>query len=92
MDLRHAEQYGRGSGRELDGKMRALRSSSAMTFSLIGNGSCVIGENDLGLPQASREPAVWGVAFGVDERALCFCREGDILSAGHVACASQNSR
>lgn len=51
MDSRHAEQYGRGSGRELDDKMRALRSSSAMTFNLIGNGSCMIGENDLGLPQ-----------------------------------------
>lgn len=50
MDPCHADQYGRGSGRELDNKMRALRSSSAMTFNLIGNGFCMIGENDLGLP------------------------------------------
>ena len=50
MDSCHEEQYRRGSGRELDDKMRALRSSSAMTFNLIGNKYCVIDENDLGLP------------------------------------------
>lgn len=50
MDSCHVEQYGRGSGRELDDKMRALRSSSAMTFNLVGNRSCLIVENSLGLP------------------------------------------
>ena len=50
MDSCHEEQYRRGSGRELDDKMRALRSSSAMTFNLIGNKYCVIDENELGLP------------------------------------------
>lgn len=38
MDARHIEEYRCGSGSELDDKMRALRSSSAMTFNLIGNG------------------------------------------------------
>lgn len=38
MDVRHIEEYRRGSGSELDDKMRALRSSSAMTFNLLGNG------------------------------------------------------
>ncbi len=36
-------QYGAGSGGEIDsGKMNALRSSSAMTFNLLGNDSAVI--------------------------------------------------
>lgn len=39
MDARHVEEYRRGGGSELDDKMRALRSSSAMTFNLLGNGS-----------------------------------------------------
>lgn len=38
MDDRHIAEYGRGSGGELDGKMKELRSSSAMTFNLLGNG------------------------------------------------------
>ena len=38
MDTQHGEEYRRGSGSELDDKMRALRSSSAMTFNLLGNG------------------------------------------------------
>ena len=38
MDEVHIAEYGRGSGGELDGKMRALRSSSDMTFNLLGNG------------------------------------------------------
>ena len=33
----HREEYALGAGIELDGKMRALRSSSAMTFNLLGN-------------------------------------------------------
>jgi len=38
MSERHASEYSRGSGGELGGKMKALRSSSAMTFNLFGNG------------------------------------------------------
>ena len=38
MSEQHIAEYGRGSGGELDGKMKALRSSSAMTFNLLGNG------------------------------------------------------
>ena len=38
MDARHIEEYRHGSGSELDDKMRALRSSSAMTFNLLRNG------------------------------------------------------
>ena len=38
MSQQHVDEYARGSGGELDGKMRALRSSSAMTFNLLGNG------------------------------------------------------
>lgn len=33
----HVREYARGSGEELAGKMRALRSSSAMTFNVLGN-------------------------------------------------------
>ena len=38
MGEQHVAEYSRGSGGELDGKMKALRSSSAMTFNLVGNG------------------------------------------------------
>ena len=38
MSEQHVAEYSRGSGGELDGKMKALRSSSAMTFNLVGNG------------------------------------------------------
>ncbi|MEG0324838.1 MAG: hypothetical protein RR619_12635, partial [Raoultibacter sp.] len=37
MDAVHVEEYSQGVGIELDEKMRALRSSSAMTFNLLGN-------------------------------------------------------
>lgn len=37
MDAAHVEEYSRGVGVELGEKMRALRSSSAMTFNLLGN-------------------------------------------------------
>lgn len=38
MNESHIAEYSRGSGGELDGKMKSLRSSSAMTFNLLGNG------------------------------------------------------
>lgn len=47
MDARHAAAYGRGSGKELDSKMKALRSSSAMTFNLLGNGPVETGGGDI---------------------------------------------
>lgn len=37
MHDRHRVEFSRGSGRELEDKMRALRSSSAMTFNILGN-------------------------------------------------------
>lgn len=37
MHEKHIAEYSRGSGSELDGKMKALRSSSAMTFNILGN-------------------------------------------------------
>lgn len=37
MAERHVREYARGSGDELKGKMRALRSSSAMTYNVLGN-------------------------------------------------------
>lgn len=37
MDERHRLEFSRGSGKELEDKMRALRSSSAMTFNVLGN-------------------------------------------------------
>lgn len=40
MAERHVAEYSRGSGNELEDKMKALRSSSAMTFNMLGNGSC----------------------------------------------------
>ena len=46
MDARHIEEYRCGSGSELDDKMRALRSSSAMTFNLLGNGPVNVLWND----------------------------------------------
>ncbi len=36
----HINEYSRGSGSELDDKMKALRSSSAMTFNILGNLYC----------------------------------------------------
>ncbi|MBR0406259.1 MAG: hypothetical protein IJI68_13820 [Eggerthellaceae bacterium] len=47
MSKRHAAAYGKGSGKELDSKMKALRSSSAMTFNLLGNGTVEIGDDGL---------------------------------------------
>lgn len=52
----HAAEYSRGSGNELDDKMRALRSSSAMTFNLLGNLRCEV-ERPCGT-FASREYAI----------------------------------
>lgn len=42
MSEQHIEEYSRGSGSELDDKMKALRSSSAMTFNIVGNKACRI--------------------------------------------------
>lgn len=36
----HVDEYSRGSGSELDDKTKALRSSSAMTFNILGNLQC----------------------------------------------------
>ncbi|MDO4537439.1 MAG: hypothetical protein Q4B54_04700 [Coriobacteriales bacterium] len=57
MSRQHALEYGRGSGGELEGKMRALRSSSAMTFNLLGNGPVTIA-GGCGLP-----PGTYDVEF-----------------------------
>ncbi len=46
------EKYGEGDGNELKEKMRAIRSSSAMTFNLLGNGKTTI-KNNLYLPTGS---------------------------------------
>ncbi|MGN0077198.1 MAG: hypothetical protein ACI36V_00235 [Coriobacteriales bacterium] len=55
----HERQYGAGLGGELEGKMRALRSSSAMTFNLLGNRGCeVLKGNPLGLG-----PGAYTVAY-----------------------------
>lgn len=51
MDSVHKKQYGEGSGSELDWKMRAVRSSSAMTFNLLGNRRCELTSCHLGLSQ-----------------------------------------
>lgn len=40
MDEAHIDEYSRGSGNELEEKMKALRSSSAMTFNILGNLHC----------------------------------------------------
>ncbi|MBE5024670.1 hypothetical protein INF26_07375 [Olsenella sp. DSM 107455] len=37
MSERHKAEFSHGSGKELEDKMRALRSSSAMTFNVLGN-------------------------------------------------------
>lgn len=42
MDERHRLEFSRGSGKELEDKMRALRSSSAMTFNVLGNESFAV--------------------------------------------------
>lgn len=46
MDAQHAAEYSQGSGSELDDKMKALRSSSAMTFNILGNSRCHIKRPD----------------------------------------------
>ena len=46
MDEIHVGEYSRGSGSELDDKMKALRSSSAMTFNILGNLHCKIEDID----------------------------------------------
>lgn len=52
MDETHVAEYRRGSGGELDGKMKALRSSSAMTFNLLGNGPVRLNGDNL-LPKGT---------------------------------------
>lgn len=42
MSQRHQAEFSRGSGKELEDKMRALRSSSAMTFNVLGNESFTV--------------------------------------------------
>ena len=48
MDDRHIEEYGGGAGQELKEKMHALRSSSAMTFNILGNGTCQLSHAEIG--------------------------------------------
>lgn len=43
----HRSEYGSGSGGELEWKMSSIRSSSAMTFNLLGNGKATIKGGDL---------------------------------------------
>lgn len=52
MDAQHAAEYGGGSGNELGSKMKALRSSSALTFNTFGNGP-VIFSGDCLLPEGT---------------------------------------
>lgn len=47
MDDRHKNEYSSGSGNELHTKMRAIRSSSAMTFNLLGNDEVKIKKNGM---------------------------------------------
>jgi hypothetical protein len=47
MDKVYKQQYENGSGKELDRKMRSLRSSSAMTFNMLGNHSIKMKTNEL---------------------------------------------
>lgn len=52
MDAQHAAEYGDGSGNELDSKMQALRSSSALTFNTFGNGPVAL-NGDCFLPKGT---------------------------------------
>jgi hypothetical protein len=56
IDAQHELQYGSGSGNELGSKMLALRSSSAMTFNLLGNGFVdILGDHKIGSGKYSIE-------------------------------------
>ena len=56
MNAKHKAEYGEGSGNELEGKMLALRSSSAMTFNLLGNHSVKVeGDKRIGKGEYSIE-------------------------------------
>lgn len=46
MASQHVAEYSQGSGSELDDKMKALRSSSALTFNMLGNDTCTIAHPD----------------------------------------------
>lgn len=56
MSVEHQKEYGAGNGSELldknekPAKMKALRSSSAMTFNILGNDNIAIFENNHGIP------------------------------------------
>lgn len=43
----HIAEYSDGSGNELDGKMNSIRSSSAMTFNLLGNGPVQVASGEI---------------------------------------------
>lgn len=47
MSPEHRSEYSQGSGNELDSKMKSLRSSSAMTFNLLGADPVTIRENPI---------------------------------------------
>ncbi len=61
----HRREYGEGAGKELDGKMRALRSSSAMTFNVLGNGPISVGGRKSVIPAG-----VYSVSYEHREPAL----------------------
>ena len=46
MSEQHIVEYNQGSGGELDGKMKSLRSSSARTFNLLGNGPVTLNNSE----------------------------------------------
>lgn len=71
MAEQHIEEYSRGSGSELDDKMKALRSSSAMTFNIVGNEACKIAHNPKG--SSSIQPDEYQIEY---ERQLPTLKSG----------------
>ena len=86
MAERHVAEYSQGSGSELDDKMRALRSSSAMTFNLLGNEACAFGGSDSVVPAGTYRieyehqlPTLrWGMPANLD--ALLTGSDGAIIA------------
>jgi len=63
MEQQHIEEYGGGSGGEMKdkrypAKMSSIRSSSAMTFNLLGNRTAIIKQNPYGLSEG-----IYSVAY-----------------------------
>lgn len=86
MDEAHVIEYSRGSGSELDDKMKALRSSSAMTFNILGNLRCetrnaegVFASNDYGIAYEYQLPTLKrGVPANLD--AMLSGESGDFVA------------